>query len=422
MSTWQHALRYHRRRYERWLDAAGLSLLVTTALVAVYAAYRWFGQDFRGYYGAARLVLHGGNPYDYGQLAPVLSELDGRAGNNPFYYAPWWALLFTPLAALIPYQAARAVWLALNLLLGYGTLALSQQVLGWRLRGGGRWLVYWSALALVGWMCLRYEQSSIFLAALLAILLCALRSRREWLAGLTLAFLLTKPNVTFLPAAVIMAIFWYRGHRRALMWAGLSLAAFLLISTLAIPGWYEPILRGNLPNGLTQVLDGPQQVVGIRINTTLIDWLKGFGLPTSWIWGVWSAVVLASLGLLAWAWRQKVETTYLVALAVTLGLVITPYALQYDYALLTLSLVWVYWKLPQVSTWQKGIGLAILAFLFSVLFWEGPISDGYWLVLGMGSLSVLLGWPGSKGLISKQSEMQAASRVTGVDGQWGQEP
>ena len=93
---WSRTLNRLRWRYRWMLDAAGLSLLLTTALVAVYASYRWFGQDFRGYYAAARLVLVGGNPYDYSQLAPVLFQLDGRVGNNPFYYAPWSALAFTP--------------------------------------------------------------------------------------------------------------------------------------------------------------------------------------------------------------------------------------------------------------------------------------------------------------------------------------
>jgi hypothetical protein len=391
--AWSRTLNRLRWRYRWVLDAAGLSLLLTTALVAVYASYRWFGQDFRGYYAAARLVLEGGNPYDYSQLAPVLFQLDGRVGNNPFYYAPWWALAFTPLAASIPYPAARVAWLMISLLLGFGALALTQRVLGWRIRGGGRWLAYWTAFFLLGWICLRYEQSGIFLLAVLAVLLWALQQDKDWLAGLALPLLLTKPNATFVPVAVITAVFWFRGHRRALLWAGIGLFGLLLISTLAIPGWYEPIVGGELPNGLTQVLDGPQRVTGIRINTTLLDWLQGFGIPKSIGWGVWGIVVLLSLCLLIWAWRREVDTVYLVALAVALGFIISPYTLQYDYPMLALVLFWVYWRLPQVAAKQRWVGLAILVFLFSVLLWEGPISDGYWIALGLGGLLLWLGWP-----------------------------
>ena len=49
------------------------------------ASYLWFGQDFRGYYAAARVLLSQGNPYDYSQIAPVLLAVTGRMGNNPYY-------------------------------------------------------------------------------------------------------------------------------------------------------------------------------------------------------------------------------------------------------------------------------------------------------------------------------------------------
>jgi hypothetical protein len=124
-----------------------------------------------------------------------------------------------------------------------------------------------------------------------------------------------------------------------------------------------------------------------------LDWLQGFGIPKSIGWGIWGIVVLISLCLLIWAWRREVDTVYLVALAVALGFVISPYTLQYDYPMLALALFWVYWRLPQVAAKQRWVGLAILVFLFSVLLWEGPISDGYWIALGLGGLLLWLGWP-----------------------------
>jgi hypothetical protein len=170
----------------------------------------------------------------------------------------------------------------------------------------------------------------------------------------------------------------------------------LLFSTLAIRDWYEPILHGELPNGLTQVLNGPDQVTGIRINTTLLDWLRGFGLPDAIAWGAWGLAVVASLGLLAWAWRRHVATIYLVLLSVALGFVITPYTLQYDYPLMAPALLWVLWQLPLVSRWRRWIGLAVLALMFSVLLWESPISDGYWIALGLAGLLIWIGQPEDK--------------------------
>ena len=40
---WRRGLRRYQRRFGWWLDAASLSLLLTTALAATYAAYRFFG-------------------------------------------------------------------------------------------------------------------------------------------------------------------------------------------------------------------------------------------------------------------------------------------------------------------------------------------------------------------------------------------
>ena len=70
--------------------------ILSLAGFGLYAGFHP-GTDFRGYYGAALLVRHGGNPYEYAQLAPVLEEVSGFQGNNPYFYPPWYCLFFVPL-------------------------------------------------------------------------------------------------------------------------------------------------------------------------------------------------------------------------------------------------------------------------------------------------------------------------------------
>jgi hypothetical protein len=226
----------------------------------------------------------------------------------------------------------------------------------------------------------------------LVLALWGLQQKRAWLAGAVLPWLLIKPHITLVPVLTLMAIFWFRGPRRALFWAGISLVGLLMVSTLAIPGWYEPIVRGNLPNALTQNLDDSGQVTQIRVLTTLPHWLKQFGLSPSAVWILSGVVAVAGIGLLIWAWQRKAEAPYLVALSVVVGLAITPYAVQYDYVLLALGLLWVFREFPLVSPRRRVIGLLILAFALSVPIWEKWLSDGYWLVLALGALLVLLGW------------------------------
>ena len=62
--------------------AAFSAWLVSSIFMAV-TAFQWFGQDFRGYHAAARVILVGGNPYDHHELAPMLLRVTGKMGNNP---------------------------------------------------------------------------------------------------------------------------------------------------------------------------------------------------------------------------------------------------------------------------------------------------------------------------------------------------
>ena len=65
---------------------------------------------------------------------------------------------------------------------------------------------------------------------------------------------------------------------------------------------------------------------------------------------------------------------------------ITPYALQYDYPPLTIVLYWV----MALSSRAGSIVIPALVLLLisSVLVWERPISDGYWIVIGLAGLSL----------------------------------
>ena len=92
------------------------TIIIFAMLLIGFGIFAWFGGgiDFRGYYGAATVVRLGGNPYDYRQLAPILEQITGYQGNNPYFYPPWFSLIFIPLTYL-PFQVARAIWLLANL-------------------------------------------------------------------------------------------------------------------------------------------------------------------------------------------------------------------------------------------------------------------------------------------------------------------
>ena len=73
----------------RRLNFLTICLWIISSIGIAVTALLFFGQDFRVFYAAARLVLSGGNPYDYHALAPLLQSITGSTGNAPYYYAPW---------------------------------------------------------------------------------------------------------------------------------------------------------------------------------------------------------------------------------------------------------------------------------------------------------------------------------------------
>src|SRR5690606_12014197 len=77
----------------------------------------------------------------------------------------------------------------------------------------------------------------------------------------------------------------------------------------------------------------------------------------------------------------------LTSLSLLVTFFITPYALQYDYAPLVITL---FWALPlcNSSTLTKFGGLALTMFIFSVSLWQRNIAWGYWIVLGLIALTI----------------------------------
>lgn len=379
-----------REGWERLADASALLALALVVVLSGVAVYLYYGVDFRAFYAAGSVALAGGDPYDYEQIAAVLLERTGHVGGTAYYHPPWFALMMAPLAWL-PLDAARGVWIAINWGLFAGGLALSFDVLDWRVRGWRRWLLLLSAFYLLGWVCFKFEQLGILLFFCLAWALWALKRGKNVQAGLAMALLLTKPNVTVL-AFFYLALFLRNTHRKAVTWALVWLGILAGGGTLLFPGWLTRLFQPDFGIGLTWLLDGPGHVVQQRRLCTLLHWLKGWGITGAPAWVFYGLFVVAGLTL---AWRSpwlRTDRVYGASLGVALTLLLTPYALLYDYTPLIVGQLWVYRRLSRgVTGVRRWLALGLLVFMFSVLLWARPEYDGYWLALGMGVLLLLLG-------------------------------
>lgn len=361
-----------------------LLVLPGMALVAFTAG----GVDFRSYYAAAQLALEGGNPYDYQQLAPVLVEITGFAGNAPFFYPPWFLIFITPLT-MLPFQAARLVWLVLNAGLFFASLEIVRSLLGWRVSGWRKWGAYLLALLMFGAYCLRSEQLGIVLLFSLALCLWALQRQKYALAGLSLVLLLTKPQSTGLAAAVLF-LWMLKNQRRSLAAAAGWTAALTLAGTILIPGWWR-FDRHGFGRGLAQELDGPGQVVAERVLTTGYDFF-GYGLgieaPLSYL--LVAILGAAGIVIVVRIWRLGGTPALTSSASLILTLFITPYTLQYDYVPLVLPFFWILMQFNEMRSAAKLLAILSLVVAFSVPLWQHWSYQGYLQLLAVAAAFALV--------------------------------
>jgi hypothetical protein len=398
--------------WSRLATAAAYTALAVILLAVAWAAYATGGQDFRGYYAAARVVAQGGDPYDYQLVANELVRATGRAGNNPFYYPPWLAVLLVPLS-LLPYETARLVWLAGCLGSFLILTCLIRRCLDWPKAGWRTALVAIPLVYPLAWIALRAEQVTLALACLLPLAVWALARRRDVVCGLALALLLTKPNVTFLPLALVLIYVVSQRRWRVMAAFGATTVVLLASSAWLLPSLWQHLGQTGFGQGLWLGLDGPAVTTGQRINATMRDWLATYGFP-SWI--VIPAYV-AGIALAGWlasaSWSGRMSPVGIVQWGVVAGFLITPYAMEYDYILMAVAIVALWRSTLALRSWRllaaAALWLAFYAFQPSIRW----MSDAYWLPLIILALSIITAgrwnrWSPPESARSSQSRMTNA--------------
>ena len=379
-------MRTEKTRWTDRLDFAMLSVWLLMSLLLAMIAFSWFGQDFRGYYAAARVLIAGGNPYDYHQVAPVLLELTGEMGNNPYYYPPWFAWLFVPFLSL-PFQVARAAWMILNVILWSIGIWQLGRMIGWPPMGWKRYALFTLTTFSFAWITWRYEQAGILVFVICIALILSIQKQNWIWSGVWLALLLIKPNITLLVVAGISLWLLRNGQWRPVLVMSLTLVLLLSISTIITPDWFQPFTEEGFGRGLTVALDGPDQVVALRINTTFLDWLRVLGVRAGWRASLYGIAIGLAAFLFFWTVYRSRSLLEVISVLLLISHSITPYALQYDYPPLVIALFWGLSRLAS-SPRALAIGLALAGFVFTVIFWQQNISWAYWMVVGLMALVI----------------------------------
>jgi hypothetical protein len=218
-------------------EFASLAAFVLILIGFGYIAFTRGGVDYRGYHAAAVLILRSGNPYDYAQLAPVLEEIAGFQSNNPYFYPPWFALIFLPLT-ILPFEAARVVWIIINLVLFVVSVEWTRDLLEWNVEGWRKWVAFLGAFLTFGAFCLISEQAGILLLFGAALALRSLKQGRSALAGLGLVILFTKPQATIL-AVFLLGLWMLLKKPKSAIWAVAWVIILTIAASIAMPNWWS---------------------------------------------------------------------------------------------------------------------------------------------------------------------------------------
>jgi hypothetical protein len=317
--------------------------------------------DFSIFYAAARVLAAGGNPYDWQMLRHVVATVP-----VPGYMYPLWGLAIVAPFAWLPLPVAAGIRLMLNLAALLIALRLLTRLAGFPGRSYLLPLLFGlTCLSIPGiFVLIQGQIATILLALVVGALVLAREGRGDW-AGVLLACALVKPQLTWLPVLVVLAVAGRQGvGRRALLGLGGTLAACGALSFVLRPQWLGDWLR-VLRDGARQSASGTA--------TANMGTLPSLAAHLPPVLG--AALVVAATGaaaaVLVWQARRsgftQAETAtadtdlLLLAIAICLVTTLSPWTFVYD---------GVFWLVPVVvalrtrPAWRGWAALAV--------FWALP--------------------------------------------------
>jgi alpha-1,2-mannosyltransferase len=303
------------------------------------------GSDFLGFYTAASLAK-AGHPdwvYDLSKMHALEKLIISPSVSPiPWLYPPTFLLIMMPFA-FFPYPVAIVLWIVLTTsvyLLVVKDIAPHP-------------LTLWLILAFPGtFQNIIHFQNGCLSAALLGGGLL-LMGRSPFVGGVLLGLLSYKPHLAALiPIALIAGRYW-----KTLAGAVVS-GGVLALATLPVMGWriWDAFLN-NLPLAEWMIEHGAAPLY--KMPTTFIGMLlTGAGYPTAYV--LQGIVTLVALGALVWAWSRNTAFPLKASVLTLAILLATPYAFEYDLAILALPLAWLVWE-GHMKGWLPGEQFLIFA-------------------------------------------------------------
>ncbi len=315
---------------------------------------RYNNRDFMSLFAGGKAVLRGLDPYDPAVWNPLRADLGSTWMPDERVPFPLWTLLLVLPFAALDLGWGAAAWLAFSLcVLGAGMFFLINTYYHKRLPVGEFFLV---ALLIFTYravlVSMNNGQITFVLFFILALFLLLVERKRPFLAGVTLAFILIKPNpfILFVPAFGL----WLLWQRRWQIIAGAATSGLgmLLVSWLVQPGW------------LFEWLNVRGKTVATFITPTL--WGLAYEIAPAW-WALlglgFVVLVTAVLGLIIFR-NHNLSEKEVLPLVLIASLLTTPYAWVYEHLLLLIPSILIFLAIK-----QRGLAAVIWLLLAFVLPW-----------------------------------------------------
>lgn len=328
-----------------------------TSLLPVWWPVAFSLGDHLIFWGAGHSILVGGSPYDRtpwillaaSYPSPHLEFLT-RSGDEIWLYPPWTALLFAPFGALrldAGLWAIHASYVAASL----ASVAMLIDMSSWR-TVKGRTL---AALLAITFQPLviaaRWGQFTSWTLLGICIAILAMRRARAPILGAILA--MAKPQYAALPALAMAAVLARRGAWRAILITGAVLLAMVLLAFAL-----EPRAFGALTVGA-----GQRSSAFDRFPTSWgLAWLLA---PDNWPVALAAFLAIATVacgGAVVASTEERRDEVFVTA-ALALGVVVTPYALTYEHALLLPALVSAVWAADNAAARPRLVLFAAVVLL-----------------------------------------------------------
>ncbi|MFZ0862264.1 MAG: glycosyltransferase 87 family protein [Candidatus Sulfotelmatobacter sp.] len=335
-----------------------------------------YGGDFYPIWLTGReLLFHGSNPYTqemtreiqiglYGRPMDPSRPADPPANFRAFAYPLYADLLAAPLLPL----GFNAVRVALGVLLPLLTAAsLVLWLRAFRLQVSPGTLAMAIILVLVSYPVLEglyAQQVGLLVGAALAMSAAALARERLILAGMLLAFASVKPQLVWLLALwlLLWAVNDWKDRKRFVLSFSLTLALLVVVSQLALPGWFVGwwhslvgYSRYTLPP-LTQLVLG--RFLGIVVGLAL----------------------LAFAGAICWRTRRQPAGSASFSLALSFVLAVTVILAPtggavYDQVVLLPAICWLGFRRSEILNASRPMRVLALTALVA-LCWQWFVACG----------------------------------------------